>query len=109
MHSVYRQTAPSPEGIGEGARAVVDGRTARIARYENGSFVGPTVLEDLPLSSGLVGAEIFGPVLSMHHVPDIDAAIQLVNSGQYGNQACLFTSNGASARKFRYEAEAGNI
>jgi malonate-semialdehyde dehydrogenase (acetylating)/methylmalonate-semialdehyde dehydrogenase len=48
-------------------------------------------------------------VLSLHHVEDIDAAISLVNSGRYGNQACLFTSNGASARKFRYEAEVGNV
>jgi hypothetical protein len=48
-------------------------------------------------------------VLSMHHVEDMDRAIELVNSGRYGNQACLFTSNGASARKFRYDAEVGNV
>ena len=40
---------------------------------------------------------------------DIDEAIALVNSGAYGNQACLFTTSGASARKFRYEAEVGNV
>jgi malonate-semialdehyde dehydrogenase (acetylating)/methylmalonate-semialdehyde dehydrogenase len=97
------------QAVSEGATAVVDGRSARIDRHENGNFVRPTVLDGLPLTSDLVRAEIFGPVLSMHHVGDIDAAIALVNSGQYGNQACLFTSNGASARKFRYEAEVGNI
>jgi len=48
-------------------------------------------------------------VLSLMHVNTVDEAIQLVNGGQYGNQASLFTSSGSAARKFRYEAEAGNI
>jgi len=48
-------------------------------------------------------------VLSLMHVNTVDEAIELVNSGQYGNQASLFTSSGSAARKFRYEAEAGNI
>jgi len=43
------------------------------------------------------------------HVKTVDEAIQLVNSGEYGNMACVFTSSGAVARKFRYEAQAGNI
>ena len=94
--------------IGEGARAVVDGRGG-VPQYAKGNFVRPTVLENLPLTSDITGTEIFGPVLSLHHVEDIDPAIALVNSGRYGNQACLFTSNGASARKFRYEAEVGNV
>ena len=88
---------------------MVDGREREIDRYEKGNFVRPTVLEDLPLTSEIARTEIFGPVLSLHHVDDIDEAIALVNSGQYGNQACLFTSSGASARKFRYEAEVGNV
>ena len=45
----------------------------------------------------------------MHRANDIDEAIAIVNSGAYGNLACLFTSSGASARKFRYEAEVGNV
>ena len=69
----------------------------------------PTVLQGLPLESEVARTEIFGPVLSVHHVNDIDDAIALVNSGAYGNQACLFTSSGASARKFRHEAEVGNV
>jgi malonate-semialdehyde dehydrogenase (acetylating) / methylmalonate-semialdehyde dehydrogenase len=97
------------QALREGARAVVDGRHPKIERYGNGNFVRPTVLENLPLTSEITGTEIFGPVLSMHHVNEIDEAIALVNSGRYGNQACLFTSNGASARKFRYEAEVGNV
>ena len=97
------------QAVREGATPVVDGRRPQIERYANGNFVRPTVLENLPLTSEIARTEIFGPVLSIHHVSDIEAAIALVNAGQYGNQACLFTSSGASARKFRYEAEVGNV
>jgi malonate-semialdehyde dehydrogenase (acetylating)/methylmalonate-semialdehyde dehydrogenase len=97
------------QALREGARALVDGRNPRVAGYERGHFVRPTLLEDLPRHSELVQTEIFGPVLALQHVAGIDEAIALVNSGRYGNMACLFTSSGASARKFRYEAEAGNI
>ena len=88
---------------------VVDGRNPRISNYENGTFVRPTVFEDLPLTSEIARTEIFGPVLSLHQVNTIDDAISIVNSGEFGNMACLFTSSGASARKFRYEAEVGNV
>ena len=97
------------QAIGEGARPLVDGRNPEIPGYAKGHFVKPTVLENLPLESEVARTEIFGPVLSVHHADDIDQAITIVNSGAYGNQACLFTSNGAAARKFRYEAEVGNI
>ena len=53
--------------------------------------------------------EIFGPVMGIIHVDTIDQAIQMVNENNYGNAACIFTSNGAHARKFRNEANAGNI
>lgn len=95
--------------VAEGARALIDGRDAAIPQYRRGNFVRPTIIDGLPFSSEITSTEIFGPVLSMHHVDTIDEAIALVNSGSYGNQACLFTSSGASARKFRYEADAGNI
>jgi malonate-semialdehyde dehydrogenase (acetylating)/methylmalonate-semialdehyde dehydrogenase len=93
----------------EGARVLVDGRQTIVPQYERGYFVRPTVIDGLPYSSELTRTEIFGPVLSMHHVGSIDEAINLVNSGSYGNQACLFTTSGASARRFRHEAEVGNI
>jgi malonate-semialdehyde dehydrogenase (acetylating)/methylmalonate-semialdehyde dehydrogenase len=97
------------QAIKDGARAVIDGRKPDIPGYRNGFFVRPTVLEGLPIESDVARTEIFGPVLSVHHVKDVDEAITLVNSGAYGNQACLFTTSGANARKFRYEAEVGNI
>jgi malonate-semialdehyde dehydrogenase (acetylating)/methylmalonate-semialdehyde dehydrogenase len=97
------------KAIRDGARPVIDGRRPEIPKYADGYFVGPTVLRDLPVESEVARTEIFGPVLSVHNVRDIDEAITLVNSGAYGNQACLFTTSGASARKFRYEAEVGNV
>ena len=95
------------KGIDEGAVPLVDGRQASISGYEKGIFVRPTVLENLNRESEIVRTEIFGPVLGLVQVDTIDEANQFINSGQYGNMACLFTSSGANARKFRYEAEVG--
>ena len=96
-------------GIQEGAAIPVDGRGVSIKGYEGGYFVRPTILADVPRGSEIARTEIFGPVLSLMHVDSVEQAIELVNSGQYGNQASLFTSSGSAARKFRYEVEAGNI
>src|SRR3990172_2230763 len=96
-------------GAKEGASVPVDGRGTVVKGYERGSFVRPTILSEIQPGSEIARTEIFGPVLSLMHVNTVDEAIQLVNSGQYGNQASLFTSSGNAARRFRYEADAGNI
>ena len=96
-------------GIDDGARILVDGRYPNISGGENGNFIRPTVLGNIDLQGEIAKTEIFGPVLGLIHVETIDDAITLINSGSYGNMACLFTSSGASARKFRYEAQIGNI
>jgi malonate-semialdehyde dehydrogenase (acetylating)/methylmalonate-semialdehyde dehydrogenase len=97
------------EGASQGGEILVDGRGAQIPGYENGFFIRPTILENIPIQSEIVRTEIFGPVLGVLHVETIEDAISIVNSGRYGNMACLFTSDGSAARKFRYECEAGNI
>ncbi|MFN6565993.1 CoA-acylating methylmalonate-semialdehyde dehydrogenase [Dendronalium sp. ChiSLP03b] len=97
------------KGADEGANLLVDGRNPNIANYKNGNFIRPTILQNVEPAGEIARTEIFGPVLSLIHLDSIDDAIALVNSGQYGNMACLFTSSGAAARKFRYEAQAGNI
>jgi malonate-semialdehyde dehydrogenase (acetylating) / methylmalonate-semialdehyde dehydrogenase len=97
------------KGVNEGANVLVDGRNASIPGYERGFFVRPTVLDNVDARSELAGIEIFGPVLSLMHAQTIDEAIELLNASPYGNMACLFTNSGAAARKFRYEARAGNI
>jgi len=96
-------------GAKEGASIPVDGRGTVVKGYERGSFVRPTILSNVQRGSEIARTEIFGPVLSLLHVNTVDEAIELVNSGTYGNQASLFTSSGSAARKFRYETEAGNI
>ncbi len=96
-------------GEKEGAKIAVDGRNAKIAKYESGNFVRPTVLDGLPANSELTDTEIFGPVLSLVHARDMDQALAFLERSAYGNQASLFTSSGAAARQFRYEAPAGNI
>jgi malonate-semialdehyde dehydrogenase (acetylating)/methylmalonate-semialdehyde dehydrogenase len=96
-------------GLSEGASIPVDGRGTVVKGYEKGSFVRPTILLDVPRGGEVARTEIFGPVLGLIHVNTIDEAIDLVNNGAYGNQASLFTSSGNAARRFRYEADAGNI
>ena len=96
-------------GAEEGAGVPVDGRGTKVQGYEKGTFVRPTILTDVRPGSELWKTEIFGPVLSLMHVNTVDEAIALTNSGIYGNQASLFTTSGNAARRFRYEAEAGNI
>lgn len=97
------------QGVAEGAGLPVDGRGTVIPGCENGSFVRPTILLDLPLGSDTARTEIFGPVLGITHLHSFDEAIAVINRGTYGNQASLFTSSGSAARKFRYEVQAGNI
>ena len=96
-------------GVKEGAKPVVDGRNAKIPGGEAGNFLAPTILDGLPLSSQLANTEIFGPVLSLIHADSIEEGIEFVRRSPYGNQASLFTTSGSAARKFRYEAPAGNI
>ncbi len=98
-------------GVGSegGAKVCVDGRGTVVKGYEKGTFVRPTVIADVQKGSELWKTEVFGPVLGLMHVDTIDEAIALANSHSYGNQASLFTSSGAAARKFRHEVEAGNV
>jgi malonate-semialdehyde dehydrogenase (acetylating)/methylmalonate-semialdehyde dehydrogenase len=97
------------KGIQHGGRAILDGRNAKIEGGGNGSFLKPTILTDIAPNSPLTTTEIFGPVLAMQSVNDLDAAIEVLSRSAYGNQASIFTSSGSSARKFRYEAPCGNI
>lgn len=96
-------------GLSSGATALLDGRNARISKYEKGNFLNPTILDGVTPESKIGDTEIFGPVLSVMHSDDLDKAIEVLTKSRYGNAASIFTSSGAAARKFRYEAPAGNI
>lgn len=97
------------QGEQEGARLLVDGRKRSVSGYEDGFFIFPTVLDEVSPQSTAARTEIFGPVLSLMHTATIEKAIEMVNARSYGNMACIFTTDGAAARRFRYEAQAGNI
>ncbi len=97
------------EGEREGARISLDGRELLVEGYEDGMFVGPTILEDVTPDMSVAQEEIFGPVLSLMRADSFDEAVDLINRSNYGNAASIFTSSGAHAREFKYRVNAGNI
>ena len=97
------------QGLDEGAEMVVDGRNCVIPGYEKGNFIRPTILSDIPVNGIIHKTEIFGPVLGVMHCNTVEDAIKIVNDHTFGNAASIFTRDGGYARKFRYEALAGNI
>jgi len=109
MASKERIEALIAQGEQEGAKILVDGRGKKVPGYENGSFVFPTLLDNVPQHGVVAKTEIFGPVFSLMHAETLEDAIAMVNDREYGNMACIFTGSGAAARKFRQEAVAGNI
>jgi malonate-semialdehyde dehydrogenase (acetylating)/methylmalonate-semialdehyde dehydrogenase len=97
------------QGLQEGAEMILDGREASVSGYEDGNFLRPTILGNVSPEGKVAETEIFGPVMAVQCVPSLEAALDLVNTRRYGNMACIFTSSGGAARRFRSEAEAGNI
>ncbi|XP_021717239.1 methylmalonate-semialdehyde dehydrogenase [acylating], mitochondrial-like [Chenopodium quinoa] len=96
-------------GVQSGGRLVLDGRNIVVPGYENGNFVGPTILSDVTAEMECYKEEIFGPVLLCMQADSLEEAISIVNKNQYGNGASIFTSSGAAARKFQTEIEAGQV
>ncbi len=87
-------------GEAQGAEIRVDGRGLVVPGFENGFFVGPTVIDRVDTSMDVYTNEIFGPVLSVVRVDDVDSAIDLINANPYGNGTAVFTNSGAAARRF---------
>ncbi|MCO6444629.1 MAG: CoA-acylating methylmalonate-semialdehyde dehydrogenase [Anaerolineae bacterium] len=96
-------------GVEEGAEVILDGRGHKVEGYENGTFVGPTILGEVKPGTTVATEEIFGPVLSLMRADDFDEAVEVINSSHYGNAASIFTSSGGYAREFKYRVNAGNI
>ncbi|MFB6070366.1 MAG: CoA-acylating methylmalonate-semialdehyde dehydrogenase [Halanaeroarchaeum sp.] len=94
-------------GVEEGGELLVDGRDHDLPA--EGHFLGPTVFGDVDPEATIAREEIFGPVLALLRAEDLDHAIDLVNRSDYGNAASLFTRQGADARRFRHEVDAGNL
>ncbi len=90
----------------EGATVLLDGR---IGGGEAGAVLGPTLVDVADHESELARKEIFGPVLALVGVPDLDAAIDFANGSRYGNAGSIFTTSGAAARAYRWGIEAGML
>lgn len=96
-------------GVEQGAEVLLDGRGIKVEGYDEGAFVGPTILAEATPDMTIVQDEIFGPVLALMRADSLEDAVTLINKSRYGNAASIFTSNGKHAREFKYRVKAGNI
>jgi malonate-semialdehyde dehydrogenase (acetylating)/methylmalonate-semialdehyde dehydrogenase len=96
-------------GIGEGASLVCDGRRHVVGGREGGFFLGATLFDHARPDMTIYREEIFGPVLTMLRVPDLAAALELVNAHEYGNGVACFTTDGGTAREFSRRVAAGMV
>ncbi len=93
----------------DGAKILVDGRNAKVAGKENGTYVGPTVIDFVTPQMSVATEEIFGPVISIMRTNTVDEALVIENANPYGNAASVFTQNGGMARYIIDRASAGMI
>ncbi len=91
-------------GAKEGAKLLLDGRTACVEAYPNGHWVGPTVFDEVKPNMVIGREEIFGPVGCVSRADTLDDALSLIHESGYGNAVSVFTSSGRTAREFRYRA-----
>jgi malonate-semialdehyde dehydrogenase (acetylating)/methylmalonate-semialdehyde dehydrogenase len=97
------------EGIKAGAKLELDGRGIKVAGYEKGNFIGPTIFSGVSPDMTIYTTEIFGPVMVILAVGTLDEAIKLVNDNPFGNGTGIFTQSGAAARKFQSEIDVGQV
>jgi len=97
------------DGVREGARLELDGRGIKVAGYEQGNFIGPTIFSGVTPAMKIYTTEIFGPVMVIAGVNTLDDAIALVNANPFGNGTGIFTQSGAAARKFQSEIDVGQV
>jgi len=98
------------KGVDEGATLVLDGRNVKVeAPYQNGFFVGPTILDHVKPGMSVGDKEIFGPVTLVKRVKDFDEGLALMNANPYANGSVIFTQNGYYARKFEFLTDGGMV
>ncbi len=96
-------------GVKEGAKVQSDGRHIKVDAEPNGFFVGATLLDEVRCDMTVMREEIFGPVLNVMRMEDLDAAIETANRSAYGNGASIFTRSGKAAREFKHRIKAGMV
>jgi len=96
--------------VDQGANLALDGRSPKVdAKYANGNFVGPTVIDKATPDMRCYSEEIFGPVLTCVQVDTLEDALKLINAHAMGNGTAIFTGSGAAARKFQHEVNVGQV
>ena len=97
------------QGESDGANVVVDGRNLSLQGYENGFFVGGTLLDHVTPDMSVYRDEIFGPVLSVVRVDTYAEGVKMISDNGFGNGAAIFTRDGGAARQFQQDADAGMV
>lgn len=93
----------------QGANIVVDGRHPQVSGYEDGFFVGGTLIDNVNPDMLSYKEEIFGPVLQVVRVDSMQAAMDLIDAHEYGNGTCIFTRDGEAARYFSDNIQVGMV
>jgi malonate-semialdehyde dehydrogenase (acetylating) / methylmalonate-semialdehyde dehydrogenase len=96
-------------GEQEGAKVICDGRSVRVAEAPGGFYFGATVVDHVQHEMTLAREEVFGPVLNVMRMDDLDAAIETANRSAYGNGTAIFTNSGKAAREFKHRVNAGMV
>jgi malonate-semialdehyde dehydrogenase (acetylating)/methylmalonate-semialdehyde dehydrogenase len=96
-------------GLREGATLAVDGRPLKVKGCEDGFYLGGCLFDHVTPAMKIYREEIFGPVLSVVRVPDLDAGIRLISENEYGNGAAIFTRDGGAAREFTSRVQIGMV
>lgn len=97
------------KGIEEGATVVLDGRDTVVEGYENGFYIGPTILDNVTEDMTVGTQEIFGPVLCIKRVKDFEEGLALMNRNPFANGSVIFTQNGYYAREFAKRTDGGMV
>ncbi|WP_010113979.1 CoA-acylating methylmalonate-semialdehyde dehydrogenase [Acinetobacter sp. P8-3-8] len=93
----------------QGATIVVDGRNAAPLGYENGFYVGATLIDQVTPNMTSYKEEIFGPVLQIMRVKTMQEAMDLIDQHEYGNGTCIYTRDGEAARYFSDHIKVGMV
>ena len=97
------------KGIDEGAELVLDGRDIVVPGFENGFFVGPTILDYITPEMSIGQREIFGPVTLIKRVKDFEAGLAVMNVNPFANGSAIFTQSGYYARQFELLTDGGMV
>jgi malonate-semialdehyde dehydrogenase (acetylating)/methylmalonate-semialdehyde dehydrogenase len=93
----------------EGAKVIADGRGIRVADAPNGFYMGATIVDQVKNEMTIAREEVFGPVLNVMRMEDLDRAIEVANKSAHGNGAAIFTNSGKAAREFKHRVKAGMV